>query len=86
MPKLARLGDPGSHGGAIITASADTFWNGIGAARVGDLYGCPIHGPNPIVQGSPDVFVNSRAAARVGDATACGAVITDGSPDTYAND
>ncbi|OYW56783.1 MAG: hypothetical protein B7Y80_01485 [Hyphomicrobium sp. 32-62-53] len=85
MPKLARKGDPGSHGGVIIEGSPDTEWNSIPAARVGDLYGCPIHGPNPIVEGSPDVYVNGRRAARVGDATACGAVITDGSPNDFAN-
>ena len=86
MPKLARLGDPGSHGGAIITASPDTDHNTIPAARKTDIYGCPIHGPNPIIEGSPDIFINNLNAARVGDATACGAVITDGSPDTFGND
>lgn len=86
MPKVARLGDPGSHGGVIVTASPDVYANGIKVARIGDTYACPIHGPNPIVEGSPDVYANDRKVARVGDATACGAVISDGSPDTFAND
>lgn len=81
MPAVARLGDPGSHGGAIVTASPDTDCDGgIPVARRGDTYACPIHGPNPIVQGSPTTDVNSRPVARVGDATACGAVIAAGSP------
>lgn len=80
MPAVARLGDPGSHGGAIVTASADTDCDGIAVARKGDTYACPLHGPNPIVTGSPTTDVNSRAIARVGDATACGAVIVSGSP------
>lgn len=85
MPKTARLGDPGSHGGTIVTGSPDVILNGKNVARVGDTYACPIHGPNPIVEGSPDDFVNGKKVARVGDATECGAVITDGSPDDYTN-
>lgn len=86
MPAAARKGDPGSHGGAILTGSPDATWDGIPAARVGDTYGCPLHGPNAIIQGSPDTYVNDRRAARVGDATACGAVIAAGSPTTFIND
>ena len=85
MADLIRIGDPGSHGGAVTTGSADTFCNGIGVARVGDTYNCPIHGPNPIVTGSPDTFANSLAVARVGDTTACGATLQGGSPDTEVN-
>ena len=81
MPATARLGDPGSHGGGIVTASDNTFCDGIGVARVGDIYACPIHGPNPIVSGSGDVITNSRETAIVGSATACGAIIVSGSPD-----
>ncbi len=80
MPAVARLGDPGSHGGSIVTASPDTDCDGIPVARLGDTYACPIHGPNPIVEGSPTTDVNSRNVARVGDATACGARIAAGSP------
>jgi uncharacterized Zn-binding protein involved in type VI secretion len=85
MPRVVRIGDSGSHGGVVTTGSPDTFANDREVARIGDTYGCPIHGPNPIVTGSPDTFANSRAVARVGDATACGATLTTGSPDTYCN-
>ncbi len=84
MAKVARLGDTASHGGEIATASPDVTANGIGVARVGDSYDCPIHGANPIVTGSATVKANGRLVARVGDATACGAVITSGSPNVDA--
>lgn len=53
---VIRLGDAGSHGGAVSTASTKTFAEGPGVARIGDIYDCPIHGPNPIVSGSDDTF------------------------------
>jgi uncharacterized Zn-binding protein involved in type VI secretion len=85
MAKVVRVGDPGSHGGAVSTGSPDVTANGIAVARVGDTYNCPIHGPNPITSGSPDTFANGQAIARVGDSTACGATLVDGSPDTFCN-
>jgi uncharacterized Zn-binding protein involved in type VI secretion len=80
-----RLGDPGSHGGQIVTASENTLVNGRGAARVGDIYACPIHGPNPIVTGSPNCLCNGRRIARLNDVTACGATLGPGSPDSKVN-
>jgi uncharacterized Zn-binding protein involved in type VI secretion len=85
MPAVVRVGDAGSHGGAVVSGSPDTRTNGKQTARVGDIYGCPIHGLNPIVTGSQDVLVNGRRVARVGDQTACGATLVSGSPDTFAN-
>lgn len=85
MRRIVRIGDPGSHGGVVVTGSPDVDVNGIPMARIGDTYACPIHGPNPIVTGSPDSDANSRAIARVGDLTACGATLVDGSPDTFCN-
>jgi uncharacterized Zn-binding protein involved in type VI secretion len=83
MPQVARLGDTGSHGGAIVSGSPNTTVNGLPVARVGDTYACPIHGPNPIVSGSPRAFANGRNIAHIGSATACGATITSGSPNTF---
>lgn len=85
MPKVVRVGDPGSHGGAVSTGSPTLSANGIPVARVGDTYDCPEHGPNPITSGSPDTTADGQAVARVGDSTACGATLTDGSPDTFCN-
>lgn len=85
MPRVVRIGDPGSHGGVVVTGSPDVYVNGLKVARVGDIYACPIHGANPIVSGSPDTYANDSNVARVGDTTACGATLVDGSPDTYCN-
>ncbi|WP_145250017.1 PAAR domain-containing protein [Pseudomonas sp. SJZ131] len=41
---VARLGDPGSHGGKISTGSSPIFVNALPVALVGDTYSCPIHG------------------------------------------
>jgi uncharacterized Zn-binding protein involved in type VI secretion len=85
MPAVIRIGDPGSHGGEVVSGSSDTTANGLGIARVGDSYLCPIHGLNPIITGSPDTTANGLAVARVGDQTACGAILQGGSPDVEVN-
>lgn len=85
MPRIIRLGDPGSHGGTVTTASPDVLAQGQRVARVGDTYSCPIHGPNPIVTGSSNTTANGQAIARVGDATACGATLLGGAAATFCN-
>ncbi|MCB8835940.1 PAAR domain-containing protein [Aurantimonas sp. VKM B-3413] len=72
--------DTGSHGGQIVTGSPSRSCDGLKVARVGDIYDCPIHGPNPIVTGSSISTAEGRKVARVGDRTECGAVIVTGSP------
>lgn len=52
---VARLGDPGSHGGNIITGSSPIFVNSMPVVLVGDTYACPVHGSNPITTGAPHV-------------------------------
>ncbi|PTS94277.1 PAAR domain-containing protein [Pseudomonas sp. HMWF006] len=80
---VARLGDPGSHGGNISTGSSPIFVNSMPVALVGDIYSCPLHGSNPITTGAPHVFGLGKDVAHVGSQTACGATITAGSPDTF---
>lgn len=80
MPRVARVGDPGSHGGAISSGSPTGTCDGRPIARVGDIYDCPIHGPNAIADGSGTTTVDGRREARLGDPTLCGAIIADGSP------
>ncbi|WP_346667140.1 PAAR domain-containing protein [uncultured Desulfovibrio sp.] len=82
---VARVGDTGSHGGSITTGSNSIFVNSKPIARVGDIYNCPEHGPNPIVTGAPYIFGNDVLVAHVGSKTACGAEITSGSPDVFIN-
>lgn len=84
MPKIVRLGDTSSHGGAVITSASKTLCEGALIAREGDILDCPIHGPNPIVGHSSKLLVEGKYVARHGDATACGATLVSGatkSPD-----
>ncbi|NNA55717.1 PAAR domain-containing protein [Pseudomonas koreensis] len=83
---VARLGDPGSHGGNITTGSSPIFVNSMPVALVGDTYSCPVHGSNPITTGAPHVFGLGKDVAHVGSQTACGATITAGSPDTLVGE
>ena len=83
---IARQGDTGSHGGEIVTGSDTIVVNGRPLARVGDTYACPIHGNNPIISGAQSVFAEGVLVAHVGSMTACGAVITSGSPNTIVDD
>ncbi len=85
MAAIIRLGDTGSHGGQVTTASPDVLAQGERVARVGDTYNCPIHGPNPITTGSANVTANGQPVARVGDTTACGAILQGGATATFCN-
>lgn len=80
---VARVGDNGSHGGTIIDGSSKIKANNRPIALVGSTYNCPIHGPNPILTGAQSIFGNDFLVAHVGSKTACGAVITSGSPDVF---
>ena len=84
MPQVARIGDPISHGGAIITGSDNVFANGIGVARVNDLVNCAQHGIKLLIEGSDTVWVNGRGCVRVGDQAECGAIVTAGSENVIA--
>lgn len=83
MPLIARLGDPGSHGGGVSTAAARSLAEGIPIARVGDIYGCPIHGPNPIMLGASRTYCEGPLIAFNGSVTACGASIIATATRTY---
>lgn len=74
---LIRLGDSTSHGGTVITASAQTDILGIQVARIGDKTSCPIpgHGSPPIVTGDLTLIVDGKPVARQGDKTGCGAIL-----------
>lgn len=78
MPLIVRLGDPGTHGGSVITSASKWKCEGAFIARRGDLYDCPIHGPNPIIEGSAIHKCEGEAIARDGDATQCGATVISG--------
>ena len=80
---VARVGDSGSHGGAIIDGSLNIRANDRPIALVGSTYNCPVHGPNLIITGEQSVFGNEFLVAHVGSKTACGAEMASGSPDVF---
>jgi uncharacterized Zn-binding protein involved in type VI secretion len=76
MPNIIRLGDPTSHGGKVISASAsDYLVDGITVVRVGDQCSCPIpgHGVTKVVEGDVDYIVEGQPVALAGHKTGCGA-------------
>lgn len=83
---VARLGDPGSHGGVMSTGSATMTADGLPVCRVGDTYDCPQHGANTLIEGSAFFSDDGRPVSRIlEDRTACGAVILGGSPTLAAS-
>ena len=78
MPLIARLGDTGSHGGAVVSSASKWRCEGALIARLGDTYDCPVHGSNPIIEGSGKHQCEGAPIARDGDATACGATLISG--------
>lgn len=83
MPLIVRLGDSGSHGGQVITSASKWKCEGALIARVGDIYDCPIHGPNPIASGSSKWKCEGAQVARHGDTTQCGATLISGATHEY---
>ncbi len=87
----ARLGDMCSGHGCFpprpaISASSDTFIDGIPALRVGDKYDqhtCSTTHDGAVLVGSSTTFINGSMAARVGDSLDCGSTIAVGSPSTF---
>lgn len=76
---IIRLGDPHSHGGAVIQGALTVFANSRPVARIGDAVWCPKHKLQAIATGSPTVFAEGQPVARTGDLTTCGAILTSDS-------
>ena len=78
MPNVIRLGDPTSHGGKVVSVSADHFTvDGKPVARVGDACSCPIKGHDncKVAEGSPRHVIDNVAVAYEGHKTTCGATL-----------
>lgn len=75
MPLIARLGDPGTHPGNIITSAFRSKSENILIARIGDTFDCELHGPNPIITGAVRSKCEDPLIAYDGSHTACGASI-----------
>ena len=85
MIPVSRLTDshscpiPGHGTTPVNSASGDTIFNFLGAARVGDVCGCGA----VITTGFPSINVNGRPLAHLGSPTSHGGRITSGSPDSF---
>lgn len=77
MPAPVRLGDPTSHGGAVISAQSQTNLMGKALATVGDKCACPLpgHGPCVIVEGDGNWTIDGKPVALNGHKTSCGATL-----------
>ena len=92
MPAASRLNDNCSGHSCfpprpITSASGDFFWNGIGAARVGDTLATHRCGksshPGTITAGSSTFFINGKQAAFISSQVNCGSVVAEGSADVF---
>lgn len=77
MRHVIRLGDATSHGGAVVSASAQLEIMGRPVARLGDRCTCPKRGHDNcvIVEGDPDWLIDGVPVALEGHRTSCGAVL-----------
>lgn len=75
MTHVIRLGDSTTHGGKVVSATANSSVNGIQIARLGDKVVCPIkgHGVTTIVEGDPNWLIDGIPVALEGHKTSCGA-------------
>ena len=92
MAAGTRIGDVCSGHGCfpprtVMEGSSNVFANGVGIARVGDLWEthcCTIICHDGRGQeGSSKVFINGRAAMRIGDPIDCGSVVAQGSQSVF---
>lgn len=74
---VIRLGDPTSHGGAVIRTGTMVKVKGIAVARVGDVCSCPVNGHSgcTIAEGDPQVTIEGIAVAFHGHKLSCGATL-----------
>lgn len=101
MPAIARnsgtdsvsINHPTCQGSTVTAAgSGDVFVNNIGVVRSSDAVeshtfappACPSHAPG-LDSFSANVFANNLNIGRLGDSYGCGATISSGSPDVFAN-
>ena len=72
--RVIRLGDPTTHGGTVVSATAGYIMFDKEVAALGDKATCPIpgHGTVVIVEGDPTWTVNGRNVALEGHKCSCG--------------
>lgn len=78
MRNIICLGDPRSHGGKVVSVSAEHVTvDGKPVARVGDVCSCPIKGHDncKIAEGEQRHVIDDIAVAYEGHKTTCGATL-----------
>jgi uncharacterized Zn-binding protein involved in type VI secretion len=77
MKPVIRLGDPTSHGGAVVSAASTTSFFGKQVACLGDAVSCPQQGHTSctIIEGDPSWSIGGRPVALDGHKTSCGATL-----------
>ncbi len=84
MQDIIRTGDKTTGGGTVLAGSSVMTFGGIGAARVGDLVSCPLHGVTAIAQGHEGITDNGVALAFEGHACQCGCTLISSFTDASA--
>ena len=87
MKGIIRIGDTTTGGGTVTTGSTAMIFEGIGAARVGDVVLCPLpgHGANTISQGNSGFSDDDVPVAFHGDLCACGCALITSLPEMTAS-
>ncbi|MFM1348781.1 PAAR domain-containing protein [Yersinia proxima] len=75
MGKTICVGDKTSHGGVVLTGSAQISIDGRLIARKSDKVSCPKHGINSIIEGDENHCDNGLPVALEGNHCACGATL-----------
>jgi len=87
MKGVIRLGDKTTHGGQVLSASANMKFEGIAVARVGDTVSCPIpgHGLTTIVEGHEHFKDNGIPVAFNEHKCGCGCALISSLTNAAAN-
>jgi uncharacterized Zn-binding protein involved in type VI secretion len=73
---VIRVGDKTSHGGEVLTGSANFIVDGKPVARLGDKVSCPLHPSETVISNASATYItDGQPTARDGDTTACGATL-----------
>jgi uncharacterized Zn-binding protein involved in type VI secretion len=86
MKGIIRIGDTTTGGGIVKTGSDAMIFEGIGAARVGDIVLCPLpgHGTTRIAQGNSGYSDDGAPVAFHGDLCECGCALITSLPEATA--
>lgn len=86
MKGIIRIGDTTTGRGIVKTGSEAMIFEGLGAARVGDIVLCPLpgHGANRIAQGNSGFSDDDVPVAFDGDRCECGCTLITSLPEMTA--